>query len=263
MNKSRRNFDLPAQHINETDGSSYIPPRARDDDEIARRRQLRPGSLIREFQASGAKVAQAIYDSPVAEPEDILYIRRRLAVPLFNSAWYTFADNGKTPDFFMRRVLKLPVLASDETDIENSWRASKEFLQGKVRDGLVHSATLASRLSIQYERGLEKSRQKTETGLGRSMGNTALLLINLQNANSPLGMSEGEIQDLVMSYASDLLADARASHENTGYHASIAQLADPESPLSRDWRDNAPRSGGALHALEQAQRDFGMLTQSR
>lgn len=258
MTKSRRNFDLPAQHINETDGSNYVPPRARDVEEITRRQALRPGSLIREFQASGAKVAQSIYGYPITEREDAIYIRQRLAVPLFNSAWYTFANAGATPDFFMRRVLKLPVLAEDETDIEDSWRASKEFLEGKVRDGLAHTATLASRLSIQYQRGHEKSRLKTEADLGRSMGNTALLLINLQNADTPLGMSESKIQDLVMSYASDLLEDARTSHGATGYHASIAQLADPESPLSRDWRDNAPRE--AYHVFVQAQDDFGLTT---
>lgn len=259
MNKARRNFDLPARHINETDGSNYIPPRARDAEEIARRKQLRPGTLLREFQASGLKVAQAVNEYPSADPEDKKYIRERLAVPLFNSAWYTFADMDKTPDFFMRRVLKLPVIARDETEVEDPWRASKEFLEAKIRDGLSHSAVLASRLTVQYQRGSEKTRLKTEADLGRAMGNTALLLINRDNFDTPLGMSEAQIQDLVMAYALDLLGRAQVSYDGTGYHESIAQLAHRESPLSRDWRDNAPLGGQADHALEQAQADFGVL----
>lgn len=257
MNTPRRNFDLPAKHLNDVDGADYVPPRARDPEEIARRRQLRPGSLIREFQASGAKVAQAVFDHPVREPEDIMYIRRRLAVPLLNSAWYTFADSAHTPDIFMRRELKLPVLAKDEAEAEDSWRASKDFLVARVREGLASTANLASRLSIQYQQGHELARVRTEKKLGRTMGNTALLLINLQHANAPLGMSEHDIQNVVMLDASELLEAARTSHEPTGYHASVAQLADSDSPLSVDWRRNAPRSGEAYHALVQAQDDFG------
>ena len=254
MNKSRRNFDLPAQHINNTDGANYVPPRARDPQEIARRQELPPGSLIREFQASGATVAKAIYDYPVSEPEDIQFIRQRLAVPLLNSAWYAFADSAKTPEVFMRRELKLPVIAVDKDD----WRASKEFLEARVKEGLARTANLASRVMIHHEQGNETSRIRAEKQLGRSMGNTALTLINLQHANAPLGMNEADIQDVVMLDASTLLADARTSHEPTGYHASIAQFADTNSPLSIDWRQSAPRSNEAYHALVQAQSDFGL-----
>jgi hypothetical protein len=254
MNKPRRNFDLPAKHINETDGSNYVPPRARDAEEIARRQQLRPGSLIREFQASGATVAEKIYQHPVHEPEDIMYIRRRLAVPLLNSAWYTFADSAKTPDIFMRRELKLPVIADDSAE----WRASKAHLLNNVRRGLAETAKLANQLQIQYGQGHELARVRTEKKLGRTMGNTALTLIGLQHANAPLGMSELDIQDIILLDASELLESARTSHELTGVHESIAQFADSESPLARHWRDNAPRSGEALHALEQSQADFGL-----
>lgn len=250
--RPRRNFDLPAKHINDTDGSNYVPPRARDPEEIARRQQLPPGSLIREFQASGIKVAGAIFNHPVTEPEDVNYIHRRLAIPLLNSAWYSFADSAKTPDIFMRRELKLPILADDQAE----WRAAKEGMLARIRQSLTETARLASSLSIQHQKGLETTR--IEKKLGRTMGNTALALISLQHANAPMGMSEVDIQDIVMLDASELLQDAQTSHEGTGIHASIAQLADSESPLARDWRDNAPRSGGAYHALVQAQDDFGL-----
>ncbi|MDB5176497.1 MAG: hypothetical protein JWN75_165 [Candidatus Saccharibacteria bacterium] len=251
MNKPRRNFDLPAKHINETDGSNYVPPRARDSEEITRRQGLRPGSVIREYQASGANVAEAIFNYPVNEKEDIDYIRRKLAIPLLNSAWYSFADSAKTPDIFMRRELKLPVLADDKEE----WRATKEGLIVRVRQGLAETARLSSILSIQYQKGHETVR--TEKKLGRTMGNAALTLISLQHANAPLGMSEADIQNVVMLDALELLEDAKTSHEDTGVHASIAQFADPKSPLSIDWQNNAPRSGEAYDALVQAQSDFG------
>lgn len=252
MNRPRRNFDLPAKHINDTDGANYIPPRARNPEEIARRQALRPGSLIREFQASGAMVAEATFNHPVTEPEDVNYIRRHLAIPLLNSAWYSFADSARTPDIFMRRELKLPILADDKAE----WRATKEGMIARVRQGLAETARLSSNLSIQYQKGLETVR--TEKKLGRAMGNTALTLISLQHANAPMGMSEVEIQDIVMLDASELLQDAQTSYEGTGVHASVAQLADPNSPLSLDWRRNAPRSSEAYYALVQAQADFGL-----
>ncbi len=251
MNTSRRNFDLPAKHINETDGANYVPPRARDDEEIARRQALRPGTLLREYQATGANVAKAIFDQPLAEPEDIDYVRRKLAIPLLNSAWYSFADGTKTPDMFMRRTLKLPVLADDKAE----WRATKQGLTVRVQQGLAETARLASILSLQYRQSFETT--KLEKKLGRTMGNTALTLISLQHANAPLGMSEADIQNIVMLDASELLEDAQTSYKGTGVHASVAQFADPTSPLSRDWLDNAPRSNGAYRAFAQAQADFG------
>ncbi|MDB5183796.1 MAG: hypothetical protein JWO07_477 [Candidatus Saccharibacteria bacterium] len=254
MNKARRNFDLPAIHITETDGAGYRPPKAYDPEEIARRTGQRPGTLIREYQASGLVVASSLFEKPATEPEDINYIRRRLAVPLLNSAWYAFADSAKSTETFMRRELKLPVIADDEAE----WRASKQFMLTRVREGLASSASLASRLVIQYRDEHEIARVRTEKKLGRTMGNTALWLINLQHANAPLGMSEQDIQDVVMLDALTLLDDARTSYEPTGIHESVAQFADPESPLARNWRDAAPRSREALHALVQSQDDFGI-----
>lgn len=253
MTRPRRNFDLPAVHLNDTDGSNYIPPKARDAEEIARRKKLRPGTLIREFQASGALVAQKIFDFPVSEPEDIQFIRERLAVPLLNSAWYTFAETTSSTDIFMRRELKLPVMANDKDE----WRLSKEEMVGRVRLGLAEAANVAAMLPIQYNEHRELARIRREKKLGRIMGNTALALINLQHANAPLGMSELEIQDIVMLEASQLLEAAKTSHESTGVHASIAQLADPDSPLAVDWRRSAPRSGEARDALMEAQATFG------
>ena len=251
MSKPRRNFDLPAKHINETDGANYTPPRARDPQEIERRQALRPGSLLREYQAQGAIVAQATFEHPLTEPEDIDYVRRRLAIPLLNSAWYNFADSSTTPDIFMRRTLKLPVLADDNAE----WRETKQGLTLRVRQGLAETARLASTLSIRYQQGYETTR--LEKRLGRTMGNTALTLISLQHANAPLGMSEADIQDIVMLDASELLQAAQTSYEGTGVHASVAQMPDHDSPLAVDWRRNAPRSGEAYRAFDQAQADFG------
>lgn len=253
MTKPRRNFDLPAKHLIDVDGAGYRPPKAYDPHEIARRTAQPPGTLIREYQASGLTVAGALFEQPITEPEDIHYLRRRLAVPLLNSAWYTFADSAKSTDTFMRRELKLPVIADDAAE----WRASKEYMLSHIREGLAASANLANRLVIQHREGREIARVRTEKKLGRTMGNTALTLISLQHANAPLGMSEFDIQDVVMLDALELLDQARSSYEPTGIHESVAQFADPESPLSRNWRDHAPRSREALHALTQAQADFG------
>lgn len=231
---------------------NWIPPIARDPVEIARRQSNRPGSLLREYQASGAKVAEATFNHPVTEPEDINYIRHKLATSLMNSAWYNFADDDSSPDIFMRRVLKLPVIADDRAE----WRATKEGLAVKVREGLARTANLASRLSIKYQKEFNTIRDQKQ--LGQSMGNTGLTLIALQHANAPMGMSESEIQDIVMLDGLKLLEAAKISHENTGYHSSIAQFADPDSPLSIDWRQKAPRSNGAYDALAQAQSDFGL-----
>jgi|GEM_PF-1345823 len=268
MTKPRRNFDLPTVHIDLDSAKNWVPPKAYKAGEIARRKGLPGESLIREYQAAGANVAKAIYDHPVDEPEDLRYIQRKLGMALLNTAWYVFGNSAKTSDIFMRRELKLPVVAEDDTGLSLSdetadldaakWRATKEGIIYRSRTGLARTAYLASVVSLQHQNELTSAEKKSEKQLGRTMGNTALTIISLEHANASLGVSDEDIQHVVMLDATQLLADARDSHKETGVHMSIAQLADPDSPLSVYWRNHAPRSGQARRALFEAQDTFGL-----
>jgi hypothetical protein len=151
----------------------------------------------------------------------------------------------------MRRRLKLPELADDEAE----WRETRSGLMIKVRNGLNHAASLGHRLAIAHQK--EFNTKRIERQLGRQMGTTALAIAALPLGNAPKGMSEIEIQDIVMWTSMDLLESSRFSHEINGVHASIAQLADPQSPLSIAWKHNAPSTNQAHDALIQAQSDFG------
>ncbi len=269
MTKGRRDFDLPIIHL--TEEENYIPPRARDATEIVRRRNLRPGTLILEQQAVGLNVAVDIFNYPVDQRQDRDFIHDRVASALMNTAWYTFGDH--TPDIIMRRRLKLPVLADDqagvlttnESEIDDhdydlsvdeaeetlGWRETREGLLAHIRTNLSRSAVLGHRLTFAHTQ--ELNTMKLYKQLGRAMGNTALAITSLPLADAPKGMSEEEIQNVVLMTGNDLLERSRVSHQVSGFHASVAQLADSESPLSRAWRRDAPKTNQAHDALVEAQ----------
>lgn len=247
MTKGFRNFDLPTIHL--SDGTNYVPPRTRDLQEATRRRNLPPGSLVLERQAAGLDVAVGLFNYPIDITKDREFLHQRVASALMNAAWYSYAyDNADV----MRRQLKLPVLADDHAE----WRETRTGLTIKVRDGLTHAASLVHRLAIAHQRELDTKRVNRR--LGQQMGNTAVAIMCLSLTDAPQGMSEPEIQYVARLTALDALESARTSHQSTGTHESIAQLASPNTPMSIAWRRDAPSSNQAHNALVQAQSDFGL-----
>lgn len=239
MKKPYTHFDLPKQHLV---GQHYVPARARQSDEIERRRSLPTGTILLEQQRDGLAIASHLVEH-VEEYPDLKFASDMLAASGINSGWYSYAQQADV----MRRRLILPELAIDATD----WRETRGGLMTKVREGLAHAAELGTAYASAKANHHETKRQATL--LGRQMGNVSLQLACVRLGNAPLALQAFEVQSAARDEALATLDLSRSIASEVGVNPSLAQLADADSPLSVYWRRHAPN--GAFDALEQAREE--------
>lgn len=234
-----KHFDLPTQHL--TGNIHYTPPKARQADEIDRRRSLPKGSILAEQQAQGLQIAAFIL-SQVEEKPDIEFAARIIAVSGLNSAWYGFAQRSPV----MRRRLLLPYLAAEA----NSEPLNSSEQLTVTRDSL-HEAAIAAdglRFAI-YERSPQRAALKT--AVGRGLGNVSLRLACLPIGETFSAQSNSyTVQRLVRERGLETLEAARQIGAELGTPPSVAQLVDPNSDLSVYIRRNAPN--GVYAAYDKA-----------
>lgn len=239
-----KDFDLPNKHL--TGEVDFVPPRARDEDEILRRRSNPSGTLLLEYQHKGIEIARAVLGGiKNGSPEDIEFTAEVLAATGLNTAWYSYARNSSV----QRRRLKLEVLATEDPE----QRPSTYMLLGNAISDLGNADALSGLLITQHVTGSpEAVRQRTN--LGRMVGHASLTL-----SCAPLGdrigyddisMTDFDLQDLARRRGLHSLERARELALRIGSAPSLAQLADPDSDLSVFWRRQAPN--GALAAYEEA-----------
>lgn len=240
-----KDFDLPTKHLG-LDGH-FVPPKARDEEEIARRRDLAPGTLVAEFQQRGLAVASTILKF-IERPEDIHFSSRVLAASGINTAWYAFARGAEGE--VMRRRLKLPYLAAHKPELR---RASSDILEDA--SWLFHEASTATHELINtseqyFPRRFDTARRKVGRITGRASLTLACVSLGDELIAHPEGLASVDTQILVRQQCLRALQDARTLGDEIGLAPSVAQLADLDSHLSVFWRRNAPN--GALQAYETA-----------
>lgn len=238
MNKPRTHFDLTREHLSER--GHYIPPKARDAEEIARRRSLPAGTLIAEQQARGLEIAHDILAS-VEPGEDMLFTTRMLGMAALNSSWYMF---GQDASDVMRRRLWLPKMADDDT----GYRQSAAELRTTTIDSLDGAHSMAQEFATWLAERRATERRKKQ--LGRHLGNTSLHLAVLGDGRTVIGGDAFDVQDEVRERSLELLRFARQFGIDAQTHLSVAQLADADSPLGVHWRHEAP--DGAYEAYQEA-----------
>lgn len=243
MEKERiyKDFDLPTKHL---DGRHFVPAKARDEEEIERRRKLVPGVLLAERQEHGLAIASTVLKL-VKDKESIDFSGRVLAASGLNTAWYGFARGAEYE--VMRRRLKLPFLAVQkpeyrETSSEILYNAAYEFSEARGAAEKVKTA-----LEVQSPRV-----EQFKKTLGRTIGKASLTLacVDLGNKLIEHPLSSIDTQILVRERSLRALNDARTLGNDIGLSPSIAQLAEPDSHLSVYWRREAP--DGAVRAYKEA-----------
>lgn len=239
-----KDFDLPTKHLSEA--KHFVPAKARDEAEIARRRELAPGTLLAEHQERGVAVATTIIKL-LSKPGDIAFSSRVLSAAGLNTAWYSFARGAENE--VMRRRLKLPFLAAHQP-LED---------QPEVRPGtddlLQESAFIFSEAratGTELIDALDHMPLKTERlrkTFGRRVGKASLTLacVELGDTLQASPVSTIHTQNLVRHHCLQALEDARTLSSQVGLAPSIAQLADPDSHLSVYWRREAPNEANAAY----------------
>lgn len=238
MKQPFTHFDLSRQHLSER--GHYIPPKARDEAEIARRKTLPKGTLIAEQQAKGVNIAYDIL-SNVEPGKDTAFTTRMLGMAAINTSWYIYGHDAPN---VMRRRLFLPRMADPQTE----WRQTPTELKDKTLSGLHTAYNLAVRVAD--DTAANKVSQRRVHSLGRQLGNMSLNLIVLGNGLSTTAGDAYDVQKDARDRALELLEDAKQFGIDHESHASIAQLANPDSTLGVLWRREAPN--GALNAYHAA-----------
>lgn len=226
-----RDFDLPKEHLLED--RHYVPPKAHDPSEIARRRDLTPGTLLAETQHRGLKVAHTILAN-ITDEDGLFFAAEMLSRAGINTAWYSYAQNSDV----MRRRLKLPIMIDERSRTADAIVDDSIELLGKQVDR-------ARRLIDATEYQLEtKGDHQRRIGVG--VGNFSLRLSMLEpvSMGAFYDVSDNDFlaQQVARRQALRLLDAARQMHREVGAHPSIAQLADPYSHLAVYWHRKAPGS---------------------
>ena len=242
-----RDFDLPVAHL--SSNRDYIPPKTHDVAEQARRRDLNPGTLRYEMQKRGLVVARTILQE-LSEEEARMYASDMLAKAALNSAWYSYAQRRTD---VMRRRLKLPIMLHDRN-------RDASLLYEDTLAMLARSVDYAGQLVVAHEYMPERVDVR-QHDVGRIMGNVGLRLgvyspvvrgafPPVKRNDEDLPLNDWDMQETVRNIAMQTLTDARMLAGQMQVHPSVAQLADPYSPLSVHWYRNAP--GSAQTAIAEA-----------
>lgn len=243
-------FNLPSHHL-PLNGSDAQPASARKPAEIYYRRSRRKGSLVLDEQRKGLMIADRMVQAiETGKFDDDDFTARMLAMAGINTSFYTYARDSRVMD----RRLDLPTLASDEGDRLANYTSRSELLN-QASGGMDKSLQLGTKL---YEAFLiRREGVATSVRLGKSLGNTSLLLASLNLPKKVSGLTVFEAQHTTREHLLDLLEDARtiaskpvSGLKPMGSHPSIMQLADPNSDLSVYWRRNAPND--AVDLLESS-----------
>ena len=242
-----RDFDLPVAHL--SSNRDYIPPKTHDTTEMARRRELNPGTLRYEMQERGLVVARTILNE-LTEEEARMFASEILAKALLNSSWYSYAQRRTD---VMRRRLKLPIMLHDRNRDAGLLYDDTKSMMSRVCD-------YASQLVLAHEFMPERVNVR-QHDVGRVMGNVGLRLgvyspvvrgafPPAKRNDEDLPLNDWDMQETVRNIAMQTLTDARMLAGQMQVHPSVAQLADPYSPLSVHWYRNAP--GSAQTAITEA-----------
>jgi hypothetical protein len=236
MKTPPKDFDLSTSRI---PGSFYVPPKARDPIEIARRHTLAPGELVLEQQQRGVRIARLVLES-LTDKQSVDFALPLLGVGSLNTAWHTHAQPERTQETGVRRRrLKYPWLPD--------WSDRDHLLLG-VKHSLTTAETLAARVTLAHSLDLPKL-PRLQRDFATSIGEGALAgacIVAL--GDGPIPGSPLRAQ-LFAREAGILLAESRlAVAEQVGSAPTLAQLADADSDLAVFWRRNAPDQAFAAYS---------------
>lgn len=221
-----KHFDLPVNHL--TRHGHYVPPKARDEAEIERRRQLPAGTLLAEQQAKGVEVATKLLEF-MSDKEDSDFAPKLMAAAGINTAWHNHAQGSND---VMRRRLWLPVHERSKVPV------NRESLYKDSVKGFDEASLIASLLAQSIERrSIAKYGFKKKLGI--ALGNASLVLACVPMSH----LIERSLDPYEQQYHTRhaglaALDDARNLEEQVGANPTMAQLADHDSPMSVYIRRN-------------------------
>lgn len=236
-------FQISVSHLSPE--HHYVPPPAREADEIARRQAERPGHLIAEQQLAGIQIAGEALGK-IEGSEDTNFLAGVLAVSAYNSAWYTFAEGADME--VMRRHVDLPWLMGPTPHD----RPTSETVLEHARRDLLYATEQAYAVEQAIHYGSPRVHD-FRPRLGRTLARAALHLAVVDLGDKLAGsprISDAKVQKMVRARCTRRVTQARTMAADIGSHPSLAGLTDPLSDVSVFIGRQAP--SGALKAFQEA-----------
>jgi len=241
----RAQVDVPVVHLARR-YNTFRPPLAKDPEEISRRKQLRRGTLLLEFQARGLQLGASILDR-VSQSEDIRFTAGALAMMGNNSSWHTMAERAPTvgKDGVTRRIVKMP----KAYDAETGRVVLPDELVAMGRTAMGETADMAQDLATAYGEG--KSVKGLALAFGRRAGTTAVLLAGIHHdVAAEIVTDPFAVQDAMRAAYLDITDESRTFGLGNRQHPTFAQFAYEDSPVSVYFREQGPL--GAVQAYHAA-----------
>ncbi|MEO8863119.1 MAG: hypothetical protein ABI354_02240 [Candidatus Saccharimonadales bacterium] len=226
-----KDFDLPVKF---TEAPSFVPYPARDPEVIRLRRARR--SLVVRKQAEGLSIALSVLQQTQDDPESSQQARKLVGAALLGSAWHSFAEDATTVG---RRRHKL----FDFTKFDIEERPNTQDITKRGITYLEDTMPHADQIVMATERRVTKRMDERQRILGRRLGNGALILAaadvgDVAGINTEL--NDETVQNMVKTKSLNLFAYARDLGTELGATLTLAQLAEPDSPLYVHTRRQAP-----------------------
>lgn len=245
MNKERnppKRYHLNRYQYN--DINDWEPPRTRDP-QLAMMRRQHPRTLVIEQQSRSLHALTRFAEHEFDTPSEREYAKLLIARTSIGAASYDLHSDT------MYSQLNLARMAEGSSKDGNIWYETPQGINAKVRQQLGWSAEMGglyldSRRSAVDPELTERRRRHT----GRLMGNVALGAIMIDMPKRIHNMDTVDAQVAVREHTMDFIEEVREYAQDIGVLPSVAQLAEPDSPLVVDIRRNAPTP--VLRAYEQA-----------
>lgn len=229
-----KDFDLPTKLV---PGPHHVPHKGRGA-EAELRRGKPYGWLTARMQRNGLLIVGSLLEQ-VKDPQSVAYVRNLGAQCLLGSSWHTFAEQAP----HMRRRLKLARLDLARAN-RDAGPADTARLTDEATTYITHGVLPSAEAMV-----IAKRRQSTETldnrhvALGRQLGTAGLLLVGADAGNVVVDnpwLDDSQVQSIVRTRSLDLIRSIPELAQDLGATPSLAQLAEPDSPLAVMTRDTAP-----------------------
>jgi hypothetical protein len=238
MTRPPKSLDLSTSRM---PGTFYVPPKARDAAEIARRRTLAPGELILEQQQAGLVIARRTLEAVTTRPA-LQFAGWLIAASALNSVWHSFAQPARRTESVRRRQLQYAWL----TD----WSDGTALLTD-VKQSMQRAEPLAAQLTRAHAQRVPRL-EEYQKGFGRYVGNMSLALAcAIAAGESPLPRSPLLAQQFAREQGIQLVESRHDLATEIGTTPTLAQFADSDSDVSVHWRRHAPDE--AYVAYQEAQ----------
>ncbi|MBH1980613.1 hypothetical protein I8H83_04645 [Candidatus Saccharibacteria bacterium] len=229
-----KQLDLPRNQFD--DLANYETYRS-DTPGVIAKRQLHPGTLVPDQEYRSISITDALHPTRFESPRD-----QHAARDIYTRIALGSANYGLRSDETMFSVLKLGLVADGRrtTYAERHYTTPEEYLAQTQRSIALAAMTAEARLQLLRTDGDPERIRVLSRSVGRHLGNAGLQTLAYDMPGKFNHLHPVDIQIKSKELAIELLSDTRSYAQDIGVVPSVAQLAEPDSPVAVDIRRNAP-----------------------